>query len=98
MPARRRTIAIVRRLCLAALAVAACHRHLPPEFPGGTHANLRVEKGHVLVRADVHGQRLLFLVDTGASITSVTPAVARRLALVDTGLTVVRNRPVPTTT
>lgn len=83
------------RLALMLVAAAAC-RKPPPELTGGRHAPLQRTNGHLLVRAEVDGQPVNFVLDTGASISAITQTTATRLGITRTGTTPVNGHVVPT--
>ena len=72
------------------LVLVACRGPRPPEFSGGVELQL-AQSGHgtVFVPVVVNGRPLRFIFDTGATISAVTPATARALALVPDGSTLV---------
>ncbi len=53
----------------------------PPRLDGGIREPMHVTKGRLLVSAKLSGQPIVFLVDTGASVTSLSTAAARRLGI-----------------
>lgn len=71
----------------AALAWVGCTRPLPPRLVGGTELRLEITRdGTLLVPVTVYdaagrAHAQAFVVDTGASITSLTPAAADALGL-----------------
>ena len=83
------------RLVMVLLAVAAC-RKPPPELAGGTHVPLQRTNGHLMVRAEVDGHPVNFVLDTGASITAITQSTASRLGITTTGTIPVNGQVVPT--
>src|SRR5689334_1897943 len=72
-------------LCM--LAGAGCGRRLPPELPGRVETQLAISRdGTVLVPVVLHdrvggAQQNQLVVDTGASITAITPATAAALGI-----------------
>ena len=71
----------VRLLCLVAL-VAGCRAPKPPSFVGGVPLPLTQSgRGTVFVPVVANGHPLRFVLDTGATITAVTPATAELLGL-----------------
>jgi hypothetical protein len=81
---------VIRRAALA-IVVAGCAALAPdgkPMAPGG--------RGRVVVEAEVNGADCLFIVDSGASITSVTPQAAERLGITPAAWTAVNDRRTPT--
>lgn len=82
-------------IALGTLA-AACARPLPPQLTGGSEAPMTItDNGSLLVpvvlydRHDAAGQHHRFVVDTGASITALTPSAAEALGLAGTDVLVV---------
>jgi len=72
------------------LAVVGCRSPVPPTFAGGVELKLaESEHGTVFVPVVVDGRPLRFVLDTGASISAVTPAVADALGLVPDGRTLI---------
>lgn len=73
------------------VALGAC-RAPAPHFPGGVDLELAQSSGGTLfVPVVVNGQPRKFVIDTGASITAVTPTTARELRLAATGDTMLIN-------
>jgi len=68
------------RLCFALVALLACQGQ-PPQFAGGVLAPLDIEGGRLLVSAKLDGQPRTLVLDTGASITSISTATARDLGI-----------------
>jgi len=76
---------------LVAVTLGAC-RPAAPRFPGGIELPLVQSHGGTLfVPVMVNGQPRKFIIDTGASITAVTPTTARELRLAATGDTILIN-------
>jgi Aspartyl protease len=70
------------------LATAACTRNVPASTPppGGASQKLEIaSSGHLLVTATIEGRPYVFVLDTGASITSLSTEAARELAIARTG-------------
>lgn len=85
-------IAIVAAL----VGCAAPQRRPPPVIAGGIVARLvDVPTNHVIVQARVNDRLLRFIVDSGASISAVTPETAKLLALVPHGHKIVNEVPTP---
>lgn len=80
-------------LVVLALALVACRSPRPPVFSGGVESPL-AQSGHgtVFVPVTVNGRPLRFIFDTGATISAVTPATAKALALVPDGTTLVNGK------
>lgn len=76
---------------LVVLAVlGACRAPKPPAFAGGVELPLAESwRGTVFVPVVIDGHTLRFVLDTGATITAVTPALAETLGLVPNGNTLV---------
>ncbi|MCW5807410.1 MAG: clan AA aspartic protease, partial [Deltaproteobacteria bacterium] len=74
---------------LAAAAVAAgCSRGVPATVPppGGASQKLEIaSSGHLLISAEIEGRAFPMILDTGASITSLSTATARELGVAPTG-------------
>ncbi len=68
------------RYILALVAVVACQGP-PPQFAGGALAPLDIEGGRLLVSAKLDGQQRTMVLDTGASITSISTATAAELGV-----------------
>lgn len=62
------------------VAFVACGP-LPPRYPGGTVTPIELTAERWLVRGAIDGRPVTLVLDTGASITSLTTAAARRLSL-----------------
>lgn len=62
------------------LLIAACHG-APPRFAGGTLTPLEIRGDRLLVTAQINGKSRVMVVDTGASITSISTATARGLGI-----------------
>ncbi len=62
------------------LLIAACHG-APPRFSGGVLSPLQIHGDRLLVVAKIDGHPRVMVVDTGASITSISTATARELGI-----------------
>lgn len=74
----------MRRLILV-LAIAACSS-TPPRFSGGALAPLEIKGERLLVSTMMEGQPRVMVLDTGASITSISTATARGLGIQSDGV------------
>ena len=73
---------------LLVLAAAACTRNVPATTPppGGASQKLDIaSSGHLLVSAEIDGRPYAFVLDTGASVTSISTRAARELGIEPTG-------------
>ena len=70
------------------VAIAGC-ASLPPTIPGGSVAPLESGDEKWLVRGHVDGHPAVFVLDTGATITSLTTAAARRFSIRATDATTI---------
>src|SRR4051812_21533498 len=70
------------RTCLVLVVLTACNR-LPdwPKRVGGVQDLNVASSGHILVTAHVDGHPQVFILDTGANITSLSSRAARALAI-----------------
>jgi hypothetical protein len=76
------------------LAVAACSRNVPGSTPppGGASQKLGMApSGHLLVKARIDGRWYVLVLDTGASVTSLSTETARELGIVHTGTMQINN-------
>ena len=79
---------------LLVLTAAACTRNVPASTPppGGASQKLDVaSSGHLLVSATIDGRPYSMILDTGASVTSVTTNTARELGIEPTGTMKINN-------
>lgn len=74
----------MRRMILV-LAIAACSS-TPPRFAGGALAPLEIKGERLLVSTMMEGQPRVMVLDTGASITSISTATARGLGIQSDGV------------
>jgi hypothetical protein len=75
------------------LVLLACRSPRPPEFSGGVPVQLaQSDHGTIFVPVVVNGQPLRFVFDTGATISAVTPSVARALELEPDGTARINGR------
>src|SRR5438067_7599517 len=61
-------------------AIAGCHGP-PPQFAGGALAPLDIDGGRLVVSARLDGKPYRMVLDTGASITSISTEAARELGI-----------------
>jgi hypothetical protein len=80
------------------LVLVGCHAPtLPPDFPGGVEERLVLHSSQsVLLPVRVNGKLKHFIVDSGASISALTPATARDLGIAATGVVTVNDAVEPT--
>src|SRR5687767_333062 len=79
---------------LLLLAVAACTRNVPASTPppGGASQKLDIaSSGHLVVSAQIDGRSYSMILDTGASVTSVTTQAAREIGIEQTGTMRINN-------
>ncbi len=67
------------------LVIAACSG-APPRFSGGALAPLEIRGERLLVTAKIDGQSRVMVLDTGASITSLSTVAARELGIQSEGV------------
>lgn len=67
------------------LVIAACSG-APPRFSGGALAPLEIRGERLLVTAKIDGQTCVMVLDTGASITSISTVAARELGIKSEGV------------
>jgi len=65
---------------LILLVLVACHG-APPRYAGGLLAPIDIRGDRLLVRAMIDGKPRVMVLDTGASITSISTATARDLGI-----------------
>jgi len=64
----------------------------PPHFEGGIREPLAIKHGRLLIAARLDGKPTILVVDTGASITSLSTAAARRLGVEGTHQTEINQK------
>jgi len=88
-----------RAIALVALVIGCAKPQAAPQFPGGVEERLVDDPSNsVIVPVRVNGRVLRFIVDSGASISALTPATARALGIRATGKTMVNDVLTPVTT
>lgn len=79
----------MRRLILLVI-IAACSG-VPPRFSGGALAPLEIRGERLLVSVKIDGQPRVMVLDTGASITSISTETARKLGIRSDGVARINN-------
>ena len=75
-------------MLLVLAATTGCARKVPSSTPPPLGASKKLDiaaSGHLLVTAKIEGRPYVLVLDTGASITSLSSAAARELGVVPTG-------------
>jgi hypothetical protein len=76
------------RLLIVVVAVVACSRNIPLSTPpvGGASQKLeQASSGHLLVTAQIDNRAYVLVLDTGASVTSISTKAAQELGVAHSG-------------